>query len=72
MVEKVVVDKLAIEPPLALEERRRRLVEYISSCSLNLDRLIHIIVGLDPERYPVGAFGGGAHEGVTLNSEPFH
>ena len=52
MVEIVVVDELAIELPLVLEKRRRRLVEHISSCSLNFDRLIHIIVTLDPDIFP--------------------
>ena len=47
MVEIVVVDELAIELPLVLEERRRRLIERF----LNVDWLIHIIVGLDPEDF---------------------
>jgi hypothetical protein len=52
MVKIVVVDELAIELPLVLEKRRHRLVEHISSCSLNVDRLVHIIVTLDPEHFP--------------------
>jgi hypothetical protein len=43
MVEIVVVDELGIELPLTLEKHRHRLVEYTSSCPLNVDRLIHII-----------------------------
>jgi hypothetical protein len=52
MVEIVVVDELAIELPLVLEKHRHRLVEHISSYSLSVDRLIHIIVTLDPEHFP--------------------
>src|SRR4029077_4471077 len=52
MVEIVVVDELAIELPLVLEERRRRLVEQISTCSLNVDRPIHIIVSSVPRISP--------------------
>ena len=52
MIEIVVVDELTIELPLVLEERRRRLIERISSCYPNVDWLIHIIVGLDSENFP--------------------
>src|SRR5271165_5420114 len=37
MVEIVVVDELAIELPLLLEQRRRRLVEHISGCLVMAD-----------------------------------
>jgi len=72
MVEIVVVDKLAVELPLLLEQRHCRLVEHIAGCSLSVDRVIHIIVGLVPQDFPrIYMLSGRASHSPDGSASPY-